>query len=228
MVTATEGERLRWKIDLLFPDYVGAIRKLVTHPQISDLYPEYLFTLHCIMRAGVPLMEAALAQARATAEHDPVSAALASYFEKHIPEERGHDEWLLQDMEFLGQDRSAVLARPPSPTVAGLIGAQYYWVFHYHPVALMGFLAPLEGHPPTTELIEDLIARTGHSPQAFRTLLLHAELDPEHGDEINRLLDDLSLTPEQSSVLGLSAMHTVHMLARATDEAVEEFGQSRV
>jgi heme oxygenase-like protein len=228
VVATTEGERLRWKIDLVFPEYAGAVRKLVTHPRISDLYPEYLFTLHCIMRAGVPLMEAAMGRAHAAADHDPVSATLATYLERHIDEERGHDEWLLEDMESLGQDRSTILSRPPSSTVAAMIGAQYYWIHHYHPVALMGFLAPLEGHPPTTELIEDLILRTGHDRRAFRTLLLHAELDPEHGEEIDRMLDDLVLTPEQSTVLGVSAMHTVHLLARATDEAIEEFEQSRV
>lgn len=223
MVTTAEGERLRAKVDLVFPEYVGAIRKLITHPRISDLYPEYLFTLHCIMRAGVPLMEAALGQARATSDKDPVASTLSSYLGRHIPEERGHDEWLLEDMEFLGQDRASIMDRPPSTAVASMIGAQYYWIFHYHPVAIMGFLAPLETRPPTTELIEDLIARTGHSRKAFRTLLLHAELDPDHGDEINELLDDLVLTPEQSTVLGTSAIHTVHMLARATDEAIERF-----
>lgn len=224
----TEGERLRSKIDLVFPEYVGAIRRLVTHPRIADLFPEYLFTLHCIMRAGVPLMEAALGKAQAAAGSDPVSATLATYLAKHIPEERGHDEWLMQDMEFLGQDRSTIMARPPLMAVASMIGAQYYWIFHYHPVALMGFLAPLETHPPTTELIEELITVTQLDPQAFRTLALHAELDPEHGDEINQLLDGLVLSPEQSTVLGLSAIYTTHMLARATDEAIEEFEQSLV
>jgi hypothetical protein len=228
VVSITEGERLRWKIDFVFPEYTGAIRKLVTHPRISDLYPEFLFTLHCIMRAGVPLMEVALGRARAMATRDPVSATLATYLEKHINEERGHDEWLLEDMEYLGQDRAAILARFPSATVAGMIGAQYYWILHYHPVVLMGFLAPLEGHPPTTELIEELITRTGHDRKAFRTLLLHAELDPDHGDEINQLLDDLVMTPEQSDALALSAMYTVHMLARTTDEAVDVFEQSLV
>jgi heme oxygenase-like protein len=226
VITKTEGERLRWKIDFVFPEYTGAIHKLVAHPRISDLYPEFLFTLHCIMRSGVPLMEATLAKAEARADDDPVSATLASYLKKHIEEERGHDEWLLEDMELLGWDRSDILARPPSPTLATLIGAQYYWALHYHPVAIMGFLAPLETHPPTTELIEELIVRTGLDRRAFRTLLLHAELDPEHGDEINQLLDALALTPGQSEVLSLSAIHTVHMLARATDEAIEVFEQS--
>ena len=90
---------------------------------------------------------------------------------------------------------------------------------------------PLDHPPPracTRRLVLSRAPRRPATDEAFRTLALHAELDPEHGDEINLLLDDLVLTPEQSEVLALSAMYTVHMLARATDEAIEEFEQSLV
>ena len=42
----------------------------------------------------------------------------------------------------------------------------------------------------------------------------HAELDPGHADELAETIDRLPLSPEQSAVLGLSAMSTVHGLAR--------------
>ena len=109
-----------------------------------------------------------------------------------------------------------------SETVAGLVGAQYYWIFHYHPVALLGYIALLEGYPPTGELVDELTARTGYGAEAFRTLRLHAELDPGHRDELDETLDALPLTPEQSTVLGLSAMYSVHMLARAIDDVIDE------
>lgn len=38
-------------------------KKLEIHPQFTDLYPEYLFTHHSMIRASVPLMD--LAQKRA-------------------------------------------------------------------------------------------------------------------------------------------------------------------
>ena len=58
------------------------------------------------------------------------------------------------------------VARMPSPTVAALVGSQYYWIFHYHPVALLGFVALfVEGHPPTPQLIEVLNERTGFPPR---------------------------------------------------------------
>ena len=51
--------------------------------------------------------------------------------------------------------------RPPSPTVAALVGAQYYWIEHVHPVGLLGYVLLLEGWPPTPETVEELRRRTG-------------------------------------------------------------------
>jgi hypothetical protein len=216
------SQRLRRTIELVLPELTAAGGRLLSHPAVADLYADYLFTSHCIVRASVPLMETALQQSRVAGPTDPVAAELAEYLEDHIPEELHHDEWLLDDLETLGIDRSAVLVRPPSPTVAALVGAQYYWIFHYHPVALLGYIEVLEGYPPLEDEIDDLISRTGHSRQAFRTLIGHAGLDPQHADELNSVLDHLHVTPEQSTVMGLSAMQTVHLLAEAVDEVVGE------
>jgi hypothetical protein len=222
-VTARESERLRGKIELVLPELIGASRRLVDDARIPDLYPEYLFTLHCVIRASVPLMEVASDRARKLAKDDPVCEILAPYLDEHIPEERDHDEWLLEDIEVLGEDRSSVLLRPPSPTVAAAVGAQYYWILHYHPVALLGYIALLEGYPPSIELVDELVDRTGHSRAAFRTLIAHAELDPGHRDELEAVLDHLPVTREQSTVMGLSAIYSVRMLARAIDELRDGF-----
>jgi hypothetical protein len=222
-VTARESERLRGKIELVLPELIGASRRLVDDARIPDLYPEYLFTLHCVIRASVPLMEVASDRARKLAKDDPVCEILAPYLDEHIPEERDHDEWLLEDIEVLGEDRSSVLLRPPSPTVAAAVGAQYYWILHYHPVALLGYIALLEGYPPSIELVDELVDRTGHSRASFRTLIAHAELDPGHRDELEAVLDHLPVTREQSTVMGLSAIYSVRMLARAIDELRDGF-----
>jgi pyrroloquinoline quinone (PQQ) biosynthesis protein C len=220
-VAQTASARVRRKLELLVPALVRAGDRLIDHPAVGELYPEYLFTSHCVIRASVPLMETALARARA-AQSDPVSAALAPYLEEHIDEERDHDEWLLDDLEVLGLDRGEVLARPPSPIVAAMVGAQYYWIFHYHPVVLLGYVSLLEGYPPSTELIERLIRATGYPREAFRTMIGHAELDPHHRDELNDLLDSLPLTEEQSTALGLNALYTVDAFTRAVDELLAE------
>jgi hypothetical protein len=216
-VAVAESERLRQKIELVLPELTSASRRLMVDPRIAQLYPEYLFTIHCVIRASVPLMEAARARSDELSATDPICASLSAYLDEHIPEEQDHDEWLLEDLERLGKDRSTILARPPSATIAATVGAQYYWIFHYHPVALVGYIAVLEGYPPSIELIDELVERTRHDRAAFRTLIAHAELDPGHRDELDAALDGLPVTREQSTAMGLSAIYTVRMLARAID-----------
>jgi hypothetical protein len=220
--TAASGgaARLRAKIDLVLGEAQDAGLRLVRHPRVRDLYPEYLVASHGIVRASVPLMEAARERAASLTGEDPVAAGLAAYLEEHIPEELDHDEWVLQDLELLGVDRARVLARPPTPTIAQFVGAQYYWVAHYHPVALLGYIALLEGYPPMPGLVDELMAATGYERAAFRTLDAHATLDQGHREELDAAIDALPLTAAQEDVLGLSALSSVAMMARVVDEVV--------
>ncbi|HVD11947.1 MAG TPA: iron-containing redox enzyme family protein [Gaiellaceae bacterium] len=170
----------------------------------------------------MPLTEAALARSRELPNDDPLAAPLASYFEEHVDEELDHDETLLGDLEQLGIDRMTVLERMPSPAVASLVGSQYYWILHYHPVAFLGYVALMEGYPPTPELIETLIERTGYPREAFRTYIEHAELDPGHRDRLDRTVDSLPLEAWHETALGISAISTAALAARSLEEIFDQ------
>jgi hypothetical protein len=169
----------------------------------------------------VPLTEAALARSLAL-EGDPLAAPLARYLEEHVDEELHHDETLLGDLEVLGIDGQGVIERMPSPAVAALVGGQYYWIYHYHPVAFLGYVALMEGYPPTPELIETLIERTGYPRKAFQTYVEHAELDPGHRDHLDRTIDSLPLDERHEAALGISAIATAGMAARSLEEILEQ------
>jgi Iron-containing redox enzyme len=194
----------------------------VTHARLRELWPEYLSTQHEIIRATVPLTEAAAQRAGAIADEDPVAGGLARYLEEHAEEERDHDESLLDDLELLGVDRATVLDRMPSPTVASLVGSQYYWALHHHPVAVFGYIAVREGFPPTPGLIETLIKRTGYPREAFRTFAEHGELDPHHRAHLDRTIDSLPLTPRHEGVMGVSAIATADLAACSLEELLEQ------
>jgi len=217
--TLSHSQQLRAKINLLIPALAGAGRALIDHPDLAELYPKYLFTLHCMTRATVPMMELALDRSRELAASDPVAAGMIAYLEKHIPEEM-HAHWSLEDLEALGYDRAVVLRQIPSPTVAMLIGAQYYWIAHYHPVALFGYMEIAEGYPPTLAQVERMMAATGYPREAFRSLRRHAYLDLEHRDELHAVLDSLPLLPEHTSVIGMNAMQSVELASRAIEELI--------
>jgi hypothetical protein len=223
-IATTASAALRFKVELALPLFLAAGRRLIEHPGVRELYPEYLVASHGVVRASVPLMERALERARTTAAQDGAAPGLAAYLERHADEERGEDEWLLEDLEALGRSREEALARAPSPSVAALVGAQYYWIEHYDPVAILGYICVLECYPPTSDDVEELIARTGHGPQAFRTLIRHARLDPIHGAEFDEALDGLPLSRRQEAVIGVSALHSVRAYTRVIDDLLARAG----
>ncbi|MFL6299153.1 MAG: iron-containing redox enzyme family protein [Terriglobales bacterium] len=182
-------------------------------PDLKQIFPEFLFLSHCIIRASVPLMRTAVDLAR-TRSHEPVSRALVEYFSHHVTEEADHDTWLLDDMESLGLARDQVLQRIPPAEVAELVGAQYYWMHHSDPVALLGYVAVLEGDPPLEEELEAAANRTGLPHDAFRTFISHAKLDPNHKQELDDFIDSLPLSPEQEALISVSAITTMAGLRR--------------
>jgi hypothetical protein len=190
-----------------------ALDRFWSQRDLAARYPELLFQIHCVVRATVPVMEAARRRAEELSASDPVAAGVADYLARHIPEELHHDDWLLDDIVALGASRDAVLRRVPSAAAATLIGPLYYWVLHAHPVAWMGYAAVAEGHPPSDRFLLEVMERTGLPPEGFRTYLKHARLDPHHAREMDAALDALPLTAEHSGLIGVVAFHTMHHLA---------------
>jgi Iron-containing redox enzyme len=196
---------------------------LLEHPRARELFPEYMAAGYQLARAMVPLMEAALERARELGPDDPVAEGLAEYLERHIPEEM-HGEVpggaALDDLAALGVDRVAIQEELPPPKMAALLGAQYFWIFHYHPVAILGFLH-LEHYHPHSPSLERFIERTGLPRDGFRQLLIHAKLDAVHARELDRVLDSLPLEPRHEQLIGLSALQTVALLTEVWLDVVD-------
>jgi hypothetical protein len=216
--TTSFSSVLRRKIALALPPLVAAQRRLDQHPDPAAAWLAFLGVLYGSIRASVPLLEAARDRARDLSPADPLAAGLVDYLHRHAEEERGHDEWLLQDLQSVGVASAELLSRPPSDAVAALVGAQYYWVLHYHPVSVLGYLMVIEGNPPDRRRLQDLRSRSGLPASAFRTMLEHADLDIGHAAELADLLDRLPLSPNHNEALGLSAISTVAGLTRLLKE----------
>jgi hypothetical protein len=221
MTTLTPGDRLQRKLELAYPAFGAVAEQLWTSPEVADLYMEYLSTMHTIVRSSVPLMEAALERAWLLAPEDEVAAGVATYLGRHVHEEVGHDRWILEDLEAAGADPEEPLRRVPSRRVASVVGAQYYWLRHYHPVSLLGHIAVMEGFPPTLAFAERLRVRTGYSEDAFRAISRHAKLDVGHRKELYEAIDGLPLDPEHEDVIGLSGLHTLAGLIEVFEEILE-------
>jgi hypothetical protein len=162
-----------------------------------------------IVRSAVPLMDAALDQARQISAVDPVAAELVPYLTRHRKEEMGHDTWLLEDLHATGVDADRLVRRVPSPKIASLVGAQYYWLRHHHPVSLLGHMAAIEGYHPPVGFANYLRDLTGYPATAFRAIRRHETLDIHHKRDLYELIDTLPLTAEHEKLLGMSGLHTI-------------------
>ncbi|NIO39544.1 MAG: hypothetical protein GTO41_04730 [Burkholderiales bacterium] len=221
------SEIVRGKIRLFDQQLGLAAYNFWHHPAFPEVYREYIFQSHSIIRASVPLMEAA-EQVCGLPPHadDPALQGFAEYLRKHIPEETGHSDWILDDGEAMGLDRNEILARIPGEAATHVVGDQYYWIYHYNPIALIGHIATLEGNPPTIELVEQVAKQHDLSLDCFSNFIYHARIDPQHGRDLNEVLDSLPLTEDHLALIGLSAFRTIGLMTNIMNEIVQSADRS--
>jgi hypothetical protein len=216
------SEIIRAKIRLFGGRLGHAAHSFWSHSQFPKIYREYIYQSHSIIPASVPLMQAAEKACRLR-EHagDPALEGFGNYLRRHIPEETGHHEWIVNDGVALGLDREAILRRLPKESATQLVGVQYYWIHHYSPIALAGFIATMEGNPPPAEFFEDVARRHSLSLKCFSSFLYHAKIDPQHTRDLDDVLDALPLTAAHLELIGISSLRTIRMMTGIMEDIVE-------
>jgi hypothetical protein len=215
----THSDILWGKIRLAEGRLFAATHMFWNHPELPRLFPAFLIQAFCVMRSGLALMSAAHDRSL-TMSNDSVAASLAAYLRVHIDEEKGHDLWLLDDICSLGYVESDVIVAPPCDSVVNLIGSQYFWMNHVHPVSVMGYLILMEGYAPLPSQLEDIRIKSGAPATAFRCLTRHAEDDPTHLAELNHALDCMSLTRDQTHAVSMGAFAAIENTAAMFEELV--------
>lgn len=217
----SRSRRLRATLRMAQGRLAELIHNVWYHPRLGELYPELLFATYGVTMASAPAMRMA-ADRCAEREDDRLRGPLRAYFLEHAEEEQDHGEWLLSDLAALGISRERALRRLPYPSVAALVGSQYYWINHCHPAAYLGYIAVLEASPET-EFLMEVQERTGIPLDAMSCLLRHAELDIGHVAEFDAALDVFPLTREQEELVAVSAIATVGHLERVFADIGERF-----
>jgi Iron-containing redox enzyme len=213
--------RLRAMLSLSRSRLTERIGEVWQHPRLGELYPEFLFASYGVTMASAPAMRMAADRCGQLSD-DPLSEPLRAYYLEHAGEEQDHGEWLLSDLASLGISRDQALQRLPYPSVAALVGSQYYWMNHVHPVAYLGYIAVLEA-PTEAEYLREVSERTGIPLSSMSCHLRHAELDPGHVAEFDAALDVFPLTREQEELITVSAITTIGHLEKVFADIVEHF-----
>lgn len=207
-----QAQELLFKLRLAEPALSAVASRFWSHPELSRMLPEFFLALHAVMEAGIELMSVARRRSQDLSADD-VASSLNAYLERHVAEEEQHASWLREDMAALdlepAREAAFVVPRP----VVTLVGAQYYWIHHSHPVSILGYLLAIEGHPPAVDALDEIQQRTQQPPRLFRTLREHAALDHGHRRELLDLMDQLPLSRPQMALISRSALFSMEQVA---------------
>jgi pyrroloquinoline quinone (PQQ) biosynthesis protein C len=164
------------------------IQNVLRNGASKELYLDFLGQAYHHVRCTAPLL--ALAAARCGPEDRLYQSALFEYIE----EERGHELWILEDIQAVGGDPEHVRHGAPRFACKIMIGHAYYVVDHVSPYGLLGMIHVLEGM--AVSLAVKAVSALRKSIETvneggFRYLTTHGDLDVRHSEFFENLINHM-------------------------------------
>ena len=148
------------------------------------MYIDFLTQAYHHVKHTFPLLDSAAARTKDVS----YQKALLAY----MNEERGHDEWILDDIRAIGGDSEAVRNGRPSAACDLMVAYSYYVIEHVSPFAMLGSVHVLEGmsvalaHGAANAIQAGLGVR---QEEGFSYLRSHGTLDIQHVAFFRELVD---------------------------------------
>jgi len=197
---------------------IPLIRHAVVNGVDRGLYLEYLVSAYHHVKHTCPLL--GLALSRCGVADQPYRAGLLAYLE----EEKGHEDWILDDIRALGGNPEAVRIALPSFSVRMMIAYANYAIEHISPYAMLGMVHVLEGMSVALARAAASAIQTslGIDPASggFSYLTSHGHLDEDHVAAFMVLLDQID-TLERRAVVIQAAKDFYHLFGNVFRELAE-------
>ncbi len=109
-------------------------------------------------------------------------------------EEKGHEEWVLNDLAVVGVSSDTALAYEPTLALLGLNGYNYWAADRRHPCSVLGMIYALEviasvyGGPMTSAITDSLLLE---GDRGISFISSHATMDAEHMAELRVILNQV-------------------------------------
>ncbi|MGZ8254071.1 MAG: TenA family transcriptional regulator [Burkholderiaceae bacterium] len=167
-----------------------------------EQYVAFLTEAYHHVKHTVPLLMAC--GSRLPESHGWLRSAIAEY----IDEERGHEEWILNDIAACGGVAEAVRRGAPAPATELLVAYVYDFIARRNPIGFFGMVHVLEGTSTAlaTNAAQVIRGALGLPPEAFTYLTSHGTLDQEHVRFFASLMDRLEDPVDQGAVTHVANM----------------------
>lgn len=178
---------------------VPRVHAMIHHGLTLAEYRAFLHDLYHVVWHFCPVMAAAAARCS-----DDFRGVRYELYER-IEEEKGHEAWVLEDVEAMGGDVRHVRESLPSAPVQAMIAFNYHGAERVHPCSVLGMLYMLEVVSSVYGgRVSDSIARAlGRDVDAggFRFLSSHATMDVDHMASLNKLVKTIADPAAQRSII---------------------------
>jgi pyrroloquinoline quinone (PQQ) biosynthesis protein C len=181
------------------------VHRMVNHGLSLAEYRAMLHDLYHIVWHFCPVMAAAASRCS-----DDLRDVRYELYQR-IEEEKGHETWVLDDIEAVGGDVPGAKSLPPSAPVQAMIAFNYFAAERVHPCSVLGMLYMLEvvssvygGRVASS--IAASIGRDADGP-GFRFLTSHASMDVDHMAKLNRLVKTIADPVAQASIVNATRVN---------------------
>jgi pyrroloquinoline quinone (PQQ) biosynthesis protein C len=203
--------------DRLTSETETARQSLYTMPQLTDAlrgdisrdtYIAYLTEAYHHVRHTVRFLMAM--GARLPEDKTWLHDAIAEYIE----EEKGHEEWILNDIAAAGSDKEAARAATPNLETQVLVAYNYDYIARKNPMGFLGMVFMLES--TSTQIAhhgaDAVKAKLGLPQNAFTYLYSHGALDIEHLKFFEQLVNKIEDPADQAAIIEV-AQNTFRLFA---------------
>ncbi|HET9642134.1 MAG TPA: iron-containing redox enzyme family protein [Burkholderiaceae bacterium] len=170
----------------------------VAHGMSLQRYRSLLLELYHVVWHFNPICAAAAS--RIGDEH----RAVRYHLYDHMQQEKGHEEWMLNDLVAIGTPPQATRSHRPSTYTLGLCGYNYWSADRRHPCSVLGMLYALEviasvyGGPFASAIRESLLLQ---GDQGVSFISLHSTMDAEHMAQLRRVLNTIGEPAAQDAIV---------------------------
>lgn len=191
LITQTDESRREFETN-------PSVLKIVANGLTVERYRNLLLELYHVVWQFNPTCAAAAS--RVSDEHRNIRYFLY----EHMMEEKGHEEWVVADLEVVGVSRETTLQYAPSGHMLALNGYNFWSADRRHPCSVLGMVYALEviasvyGGPITSAIQESLLLE---GDRGISFINSHATLDAKHMAELRVVLNTIEDEPAKLAIV---------------------------
>lgn len=179
---------------------------------LTEAFHHVRHTVRFLMAMGVNLPESKKYL------HDAIS--------EYIEEEKGHEEWILNDIAAAGGDKEAARMATPNLETQVLVAYNYDYIARKNPVGFLGMVFMLES--TSTQIANQgadaIMQGLGLPKSAFTYLYSHGALDIEHLSFYEKLVNRIDDPADQAAIIEV-ANNTFRLFANVLRAIPMQQGQ---